>query len=69
MSFSTTASRFRTQLNVDNLFDRTYFTSGGLIPVPFGQDGGFNPGWTSGYNNNTVIGAPRTIRGLIKVAF
>ena len=61
--------KIRTQLNVDNLFDRTYFTSGGLIPVPFGQDGGFNPGWTSGYNNNTVIGAPRTIRGLIKVAF
>ena len=59
----------KTQINVDNLFDRTYFTSGGLVPIPFGQDGGASPGWSSGYGQNTVIGAPRTIRGLIKVAF
>lgn len=67
------------QLNVSNLFDKTYFTSGGLGPQAFdaSHPGGFaapytNPvqvGWNlPGYNFN-VIGAPRTFRGSIKVAF
>ena len=67
--FPYNGTTIKAQINVDNLFDRTYFTSGGLVPIPFGQDGGASPGWSSGYGQNTVIGAPRTIRGLIKVAF
>ena len=62
--------KIRAQINVDNLFDKTYFTSGGLTSVPFGVDtGGATPGWSSNYSQNTVVGPPRTIRGLIKVAF
>ena len=67
--------KIRAQINVDNLFDKTYFTEGGLGPLPFDAQnpsvppGGLNPGWSiNGYNAN-VIGAPRTIRGSIKVAF
>ncbi len=62
--------KIRAQINVDNLLDRTYFTSGGKVPNPVYEDnGGPTPGWTANYLSNTVIGAPRTIRGLIKVAF
>jgi|UPI0001F87A8D iron complex outermembrane receptor protein len=67
------------QLNVSNLFDKTYFVTGGLGPQAFdaAHPGGFavpftNPvqvGWnTPGYNFN-VIGAPRMFRGSIKVSF
>ncbi|MBM3640835.1 MAG: TonB-dependent siderophore receptor [Alphaproteobacteria bacterium] len=67
------------QLNVSNLFDKTYFTSGGLGPQafdaahPFGYAVPYtNPiqvGWNlPGYNYN-VIGAPRTFRGSIKLSF
>jgi iron complex outermembrane receptor protein len=67
------------QLNVNNLFDKTYFVNGGLGPQAFdaAHPGGFavpftNPiqvGWNlPGYNFN-VIGSPRTFRGSIKVSF
>jgi iron complex outermembrane recepter protein len=67
------------QLNVNNLFDKTYFVTGGLGPQAFDYDhpGGYavpftNPiqtGWNMpGYNFN-VIGAPRNLRGSIKVSF
>ena len=62
--------KFHAQINVDNLFDRTYFTSGGLVPNPIYQEfGGATPGWSSNYYQNTVFGAPRTIRASIKVSF
>ncbi len=67
------------QLNVSNLFDKTYFITGGLVPQSFDafHPGGYavpgtNPiqtGWNlPGYNYN-VIGAPRIFRGSIKVSF
>ncbi|QGM96739.1 TonB-dependent siderophore receptor [Methylocystis parvus] len=67
------------QLNVSNLFDKTYFTTGGLGPQAFdaSHPGGYavpytNPmqvGWNlPGYNYN-VVGAPRILRGSIKVSF
>ncbi len=61
--------KIHAQINVDNLLDKTYFTSGGFAPVPFGQESPATPGWSSNFGQNTVIGAPRTIRGSIKVAF
>ncbi len=67
--------KIRAQINVDNLFDRTYFTAGGLTGIPIDAENPSVPYATpqpgrsvSGYNAN-VIGAPRTIRGSIKVAF
>ncbi len=67
------------QLNVSNLFDKTYFVTGGLGPQAFDafHPGGYavpgaNPiqtGWNlPGYNYN-VIGVPRIFRGSIKVLF
>ena len=63
------------QINVDNLFDRSYFTAGGLGPIPFDTQNPsvptatLVPGWSVNNYNANVIGAPRTIRGSIKVAF
>jgi iron complex outermembrane receptor protein len=67
------------QLNVSNLFDRTYFVTGGLGPQAFDayHPGGFvvpntNPiqvGWNLPSYNFNVIGAPRILRGSIKVSF
>lgn len=70
--------KITTQLNIDNLFDKTYFTTGGLTPAPFdafhssGYGQIFGPlqsGWSMNTYNFNVIGAPRTFRGSIKVAF
>lgn len=67
------------QLNVSNLLDKTYFTTGGLGPQAFDSEhpGGFaapftNPvqvGWNMPGFNFNVIGAPRMFRGSIKVSF
>jgi iron complex outermembrane receptor protein len=65
------------QLNVSNLLDKTYFVTGGLGPQAFDYAnpyGGayFNPiqvGWNTPLYNFNVIGAPRTLRGSIKVSF
>jgi iron complex outermembrane recepter protein len=78
-AFSLDPFKIVAQLNVSNLLDKTYFTTGGLGPQAFDYEhpGGFavpftNPiqvGWNMpGYNFN-VIGAPRTFRGSIKVSF
>ncbi|BDV37059.1 TonB-dependent siderophore receptor [Methylocystis bryophila] len=63
--------KIKAQLNVDNLLDTSYFTNGGFGWIP-----GFLPGFAAptisqgwGLNNLNVIGAPRTFRGLIRVAF
>jgi iron complex outermembrane recepter protein len=70
--------KITTQLNVDNLFDHSYFVTGGLGPAPFnaskpnGYGQIFNPltpGWSVNNYNFNVIGAPRTMRGSIKLAF
>jgi iron complex outermembrane recepter protein len=61
--------KVRAQINVDNLFDKTYFTFGGFTSNPFGVDYPPTPGWSNNYGQNTVIGVPRTIRGLIGLAF
>lgn len=70
--------KITTQLNVDNLFDKTYFTAGGLVPASFdaSNPNGYGqffqpltPGWSTATYNFNVIGAPRTFRGSIKVAF
>ncbi|MEK8091838.1 TonB-dependent receptor [Methylocystis sp. IM3] len=67
------------QLNVNNLFDKTYFTTGGLGPQAFDYEhpGGYSPpftnpiqtGWNMPAYNFNVIGAPRSFRGSIKVSF
>ena len=57
------------QINVDNFSTGPISPRVVLSPSPLDRTAGASPGWSSGYNNNTVIGAPRTIRGLIKVAF
>jgi len=67
------------QLNVSNLFDKTYFTQGGLLPqnFSFAHPGGYAPPYTNpvqeGWNmpgvNNNVLGTPRMFRGSIKVSF
>jgi iron complex outermembrane recepter protein len=72
--FDYNGMKIHTQINVDNLLDRTYFLQGGLNGIPFDNfegpfSGAASPGYSSNFNQNTVIGAPRTIRGLIKVAF
>ena len=76
--FSYNGYKITMQLNIDNLFDRTYFTTGGLGPAAFdafnpsGSGQFFNPlttGWSMPIYNFNVIGAPRTFRGSIKVAF
>ncbi|MFY9656202.1 MAG: hypothetical protein WAK01_06405, partial [Methylocystis sp.] len=65
-------------LNIDNLLDHTYFVTGGLGPAPFnafnpngyGQIfGPLTPGWQTNTYNFNVVGAPRTLRGSIKLAF
>lgn len=70
--------KITTQLNVDNLFDKTYFTTGGLTPSSFDAShpngyGQFyqpiSPGWSTETYNFNAIGAPRTFRGSIKMAF
>ncbi|QGM46696.1 TonB-dependent siderophore receptor [Methylocystis heyeri] len=58
-----------TQLNVDNLFDKTYYLQGGLVPMSWDQLSSPQAGWSLAYQNNSVLGTPRTIRGLIKVSF
>ena len=59
------------QLNVDNLFDKLYFNTGG-----FGWNSGYGligSAWTPvqgwGLGRDNVFGSPRIIRGMIKVAF
>jgi len=68
--------KIRAQLNVDNLFDITYFNTGGFGWIPNYLPGGaaplvnnftIQPGWNNA--NLNVYGAPRTIRGAIKIAF
>jgi iron complex outermembrane recepter protein len=70
--------KITTQLNIDNLFDKSYFTTGGLVPSSFDafNPNGYGqffqpltPGWSTATYNFNVIGAPRTFRGSIKVAF
>ncbi len=76
--FNYNGYKITTQLNVDNLFDHTFFTTGGLTPSsfdPFNPSGSgaffspLTPGWSTSYYNFNVIGAPRTLRGSIKLAF
>ena len=61
----------RTQLNVDNLFDKMYFTKGGFGFIPNYYPGSsapsIQPGWGGAWTS--ALGAPRTIRGSIKVSF
>lgn len=63
--------KIKTQLNVDNLLDTTYFNAGGFGWIPGYIPGFPAPAITSGWSlaNQNVVGAPRTIRGLIRVAF
>ncbi|BDV40547.1 hypothetical protein DSM21852_38000 [Methylocystis bryophila] len=76
--FNYNGCKITTQLNVDNLLDHSYFVTGGLGPAPFnafnpngyGQIfGPLTPGWQTNTYNFNVIGAPRTLRGSIKLAF
>lgn len=76
--FNYSGYKITTQLNVDNLFDKTYFTTGGSVPSSFDafNPNGYGqffqpltPGWSTATYNFNVIGAPRTFRGSIKVAF
>lgn len=65
------------QLNVSNLFDKTYFVTGGLGPAAFDLSNPYggayiNPvqvGWNMPVYNFNVIGAPRSLRGSIRVSF
>jgi iron complex outermembrane recepter protein len=58
------------QLNVDNLFNKLYFNTGGFGWVP-GVLGSATSTLTTGWASNpdNVFGAPRIFRGMIKVAF
>jgi iron complex outermembrane receptor protein len=69
--FSYDKLKVHAQLNVDNLFNINYFNAGGFGWIPGYLPGFAAPTITPGFANNpdNVFGAPRTIRGLIKVAF
>ncbi len=69
--FALGAMKVHAQINVDNLFDKLYFNTGG-----FGWNSGYGligSAWTPvqgwGINRDNVIGSPRVVRGMIKVAF
>jgi iron complex outermembrane receptor protein len=69
--FKANGMTVRTQLNVDNLFDKMYFTKGGFGFIPNYYPGSsapsIQPGWGGAWTS--ALGAPRTIRGSIKVSF
>lgn len=78
-AYDFTIGRFKVtaQLNVSNLFDKTYFVTGGLGPQAINASNPYggvyiNPiqdGWNTTLYNYNVIGAPRTLRGSIRASF